>query len=641
MKSCDREYETRNIPQLFLACFLCAAFLLSCVMPDSGKNANLRLILSSDSYLQTAFFDVTAEGPDGEQVSLSMNAIESSATHFFRNLLYGEWTIAVIARNKDGNIVARVGPRSVILEEDKTLVLEMPCVPLPADGAFSLTLTWPEAAVPAPGMEASLIPISGGDAIPLSFVISGNSGSGTSGSLDDGNYLLSINLLDGGTILWPFTSLVVISGRLPVAVDWQLVPKDGVQSARPGMELMLNSTINTPIIVTLSDSPGELLYGSSMHVTAAAEPEPESWQWYLDGVPVEWEEYPEIWIGDALENDSVHSLAVVARKDDKTGIAATGFRVTTRSVATLAGSGLAGSANGAALESRFRNPTGIALDTDGTIYISDTGSNKIRRLESGNVITFAGGVSASLNAPTGIAMDASANIFVADTCNNKIRKISPEGTVSLFAGSGEAGWTDGTGSASSFDHPAGLAVDASGNVFVADTYNHKIRKISADGRVSTFAGSGYAGTRDGTGISASFNHPTGLAIDASGNLFVCDTENNLVRRIAPSGAVSTYAGSGSPGNNDGDLTAASFQYPSGIAVDSQGNVYVADTGNNRIRRIAPDGYVTTLAGTGFTGSADGVLSGASFDSPSGIAVDGDGLVYVADTKNNRIRTIAQ
>lgn len=642
MKPREGEFGTRKIPLRFIAFLLYASLLFSCALPEPEKSTNLRLILSSDSYLLATTYEVTVEGPDGEQISLSLNADENSATHYFENLLPGEWTIAATAKNKDGTIVASAGPRTVILEEDKIFVLEMPCVPPPVlvDGAFSLTLTWPGTAVISPDMEASLIPISGGSAIPLPFAISGNSGSGSSGSLDDGNYLLSISLLDNGTIIWPFTSLVVISDRLPVAVDWQLIPKDGEQ-ARPGIELMLNSTINSPIIVTLSNSPGELLFGSYQHVSAAAEPEPDSWQWYLDGVAIEGEEYSEIRIGDALENDSMHSLAVIALKGDQTGIAATGFRVTTRSVSTLAGSGLAGSANGAALEARFRNPTGIAIDPDGVVYIADTGSNKIRRLASGSVSTFAGGVSASLNAPTGIAMDAAGNIFVSDTYNHKIKKVSPDGTVSLFAGSGEADWTDGIGSAASFNRPTGLAVDASGNVFVADTYNHKIRKISANGRVSTYAGSGYAGARDGMGINASFNHPAGLAIDASGNLYVCDTSNHLVRKIAQSGEVSIYAGSGSAGNNDGSLMAASFQYPSGIAIDTQGKVYVADTGNNRIRKIDPDGWVTTLAGTGLAGSADGILSSASFDLPAGIAVGNAGVVYVADTENNRIRTITQ
>jgi len=240
-----------------------------------------------------------------------------------------------------------------------------------------------------------------------------------------------------------------------------------------------------------------------------------------------------------------------------------------------------------------------------------------------------------------IAADAANNIYIADRGSNLIRKvIYPDLTTSsVLAGSGSAGSADGFGTAASFNAPSGIETDSNGNIYVADTGNNVIRKITPAGDVSTLAGSGVAGSNDGTGTAASFNAPSGIAIDSSGNIYVADTGNNMIRMITSTGVVSTIAGLGLTGSANGTGTAASFNAPSGIAIDSKGNIYVADTGNNMIRMIAPNYTVSTLAGTTQAGYANGLASTAQFNSPRGVEVDPQDNVYIADTGNNVIRII--
>src|SRR5688572_25591787 len=254
------------------------------------------------------------------------------------------------------------------------------------------------------------------------------------------------------------------------------------------------------------------------------------------------------------------------------------------------------------------------------------------------------GNAARFNTPQGVAVDASGNVYVADTNNHTIRKITFFGVVTTLAGSaGNLGTSDGVGSAARFNLPRGVAVDSAGNVYVADTSNNAIRKITAAGVTTTLAG-GTAGSVDGTGNAAQFISPSGVAVDASGFVYVADTGNNSIRRITPEGVVTTLAGGLSPsntGNTDGTGLAARFASPRGVAVDTSGSVYVADRDNNLVRRITAGGVVTTLAGfsDGTTGSTDATGSAARFNAPSGVAVDASGNVYVADTGNKTIRRV--
>ena len=272
-------------------------------------------------------------------------------------------------------------------------------------------------------------------------------------------------------------------------------------------------------------------------------------------------------------------------------------------------------------------PTGRVPDADGSTLpangaVVSTLTNSFRR-------------------PSGVAVDGAGNVYATDQEANIIRKITPAGVVSVLAGSGAAGSADGTGSAASFYAPSGVAVDAAGTVYVADQTNHLIRKITPAGVVSTFAGTvGAPGSADGAGTAASFYYPTGLALDAAGTLYVTDLYNFTIRKITPAGVVSTFVGlAGTSGFADGTGTAARFDQPTGVAVDAGGTLYVCDRNNNRIRKVTPAGVVSTLAGTGAAGSADGPGPAATFNEPFGVVADAAGILYVADRAGDRVRII--
>lgn len=240
------------------------------------------------------------------------------------------------------------------------------------------------------------------------------------------------------------------------------------------------------------------------------------------------------------------------------------------------------------------------------------------------------------------AIDASGNVFVSDDAGT-IRQITPSGQVTTFAGTAytPGAGSGGQGAQAVFSVPAGVAVDSAGNLFVADSGNHVIRKLNAVALESTFAGAaGVIGSQDGVDINARFNNPAGLAFDGAGNLYVSDSEDNTIRKITPQGVVSTLAGTaGVTGNGNGLGAAAAFFAPIGLAVDASGNVYVADSGNHLIRKISASGTTTTFAGTGVAGTQDGAATTAQFNLPTGIALDGAGNVYVADSGNFTIRKI--
>ncbi len=322
---------------------------------------------------------------------------------------------------------------------------------------------------------------------------------------------------------------------------------------------------------------------------------------------------------------------------------------TVTTVAGLAGKTGTTDGSGTGGGAKFRYPTAITVDAAGNLYVSDQYNAVIRKITpEGVVSTLAGsaekfgsadgvGGDARFNYPFGITVDAAGVLYVSDTNNHTIRRITPDGTVGTLAGfPGQGGYADGTAGGARFNFPHGIAVDGAGTLYIADRNNHRIRRVTTNGAVTTLAGSGTAGFADGTGTAAAFNSPEGLAIAPSGALYVSDTYNCAIRKIL-NGVVTTLAGGGCAfGAVDGTGSAARFNYPSGVAIDLRGDLYVGDRYNYRIRKVTPAGVVTSLAGNNY-GFQDGTGAAARFTYPIGIAVAPDSSVYITDQYNNAIR----
>ena len=339
-------------------------------------------------------------------------------------------------------------------------------------------------------------------------------------------------------------------------------------------------------------------------------------------------------------------------------LAATGFAAGSRDHPGRCSVLVSGNMDGPATNALFSDPTGLALDAAGNIYIADNAGHTIRKLSpAGMVSTLAGHAGQPTEAPTvpapmpafnnpsGIVFAPNGLLYVTDTGNNTIRCVTTNGSASTLAGAAsQAGATNGTGNQALFNAPLGIAVDQAGVLHVADSGNHLVRKVTAGGVASTLAGSsGVWGSADGDGAAALFNGPVGLAVDSSGNVFVSDANNHTIRRITRSGTVTTFAGSaGVAGTNDGTGSAALFCKPAEMEIDRNDTIYVVDSFSHTIRSVSTNAVVTTVAGlAGSGGAADGLGNQARFFNPYGLAIDYNGSLRVSDTYNQTIRFVYQ
>jgi DNA-binding transcriptional LysR family regulator/sugar lactone lactonase YvrE len=330
-------------------------------------------------------------------------------------------------------------------------------------------------------------------------------------------------------------------------------------------------------------------------------------------------------------------------------------------ITTVAGNGGYGYSGdgGPATSAQLAVPAGVVLDSSGSLYIAEVNNNCIRRVAAGGVITtFAGtgragysgdggpATAANLYSPWGVATDASGNLYIADSNNNRIRKVSPGGTITSVAGNGYGRFLGDGGPATSaqFSVPFGVAVDRSGNLYIGDYFNHRIRKVKVDGTIATVAGNGAGLSDDGTpATAAQVYDPEGVAADRFGNVYVAEAGNHRIRKISPAGAITTVAGDGSYGySGDGSpATSAQLYNPHAVAVDASGTLYIADSFNYRIRMVSPGGVISTIAGTGRYGfSGDGgPATSAQISLPMSVSVDAAGNLYLADQANHRIRKV--
>ena len=329
-------------------------------------------------------------------------------------------------------------------------------------------------------------------------------------------------------------------------------------------------------------------------------------------------------------------------------------------IQTVAGTGTGGYSGdgGPATSARLNNPYGVVVDADGNLFVADVSNHRVRRIDPGGQISTVAGTgtqgysgdggpatSAMLSYPYGVAVDADGNLFIADTYNHRVRRVDAGGQISTVAGTGSFGYAGDGGPAVSarLAYPHGVAVDAAGNLFIADNNNHRVRRVDAGGQISTVAGTGTAGYAGdgGPAVSARLQNPVGVAVDAAGNLSIADTGNHRVRRVDAGGQIQTVAGTGTGGSegDGGPATSAMLNSPTGVAVDAAGNLFIADYNNNRVRRVDASGQISTVAGTGTQGySGDGgPATSAMLNRPGGVAVDAAGGMLIADTSNHRVR----
>ena len=331
-------------------------------------------------------------------------------------------------------------------------------------------------------------------------------------------------------------------------------------------------------------------------------------------------------------------------------------------ISTVAGNGTKGYSGdgGAATSAQLNFPFAVAIDNNSNLYIADHRNHRIRKMTKDGVISTVAGtgtagysgddvmaIDTQLYHPVRVAVDNSGNLYIAEYYNHRIRKVSKNGMISTVAGNGTQGYSGDGGLAAKaqLNYPAGITTDSSGNLYIADAMNYRIRKVTTDGMINTVVGTGTAGySGDGdAATSAQLNYPYGITIEPNnGNLYIADAMNFRIRKVTTDGVISTVANTGTQAySNNGMPTVTQFNYPTDVAVDNSGNLYIAYYANHYIRKMTPDGVISTIAGTGTAGySGDGEdATSAKLNEPISVAIDSSGNLYIADTINHRIRQI--
>ncbi len=332
-------------------------------------------------------------------------------------------------------------------------------------------------------------------------------------------------------------------------------------------------------------------------------------------------------------------------------------------ITTVAGNGTAGFSGdgGAATSAQLNGPIFVALDSSQNLYISDTLNNRIRKVSGGKISTFAGkggaaytgdggqATAAQLSNPYGIVVDAKGNLLIADLGNAIVRQVTPGGVISTIAGSYTygSGGDGGPATSAQMYQPFGLATDSAGNLYVSDSYSNKVRVVTPDGNINAYIGTGWTvtGCDNGPAVNITVQKPLGLATDSAGNVYIADSQNDCIRMVTPGGQIMTVAGTGTAGvsGDGGPATSAKLNRPFSQAVDASGDIFIADYNNSRIRMVTPDGTINTIAGgtgVGYTGDNTGIVAtNARLNQPSSLALDNAGHIYIADFANNVVRML--
>ena len=499
--------------------------------------------------------------------------------------------------------------------------------------------------------------------------VTGSDPSGSRACADGDCPVESVSWLDVQDFLVKLNDLVGEDGlyRLPTEAEWQFAARGG-QSG--------------PVQGTSANAWCKATSGGTTH--PVGEKEPNGYGLHdMVGNVAEWTATQQgtlrvyrgsDWGGEE-GGDCVSSSSSQARPVDRSILI--GFRIARDvrgaeptgqipTITTVAGNGFLGFGGdgGAAIRAAL-GPASVAVDTNGNLYIADSRNHRVRKVDANGVITTVAGTgsgdysgdgglarNAALNSPTSVAVDAAGILYIADVGNHRVRRVDASGLIHLVAGTGSPGYGGDGGRAvdAQLAEPIAVAVDGSGNLYIADLRNHRVRRVDAGGRITTVAGTGLGGYGGdgGPAVNAPLNLPGDVAVDAVGNLYIADTSNDRVRRVDAVGTITTVAGTGSGGygGDGGPAVRAQLDAPVGVAVDGAGNLYISDRWNHRVRRVGSDGTITTVAGTGPVGGGNGSFSGddgpataARLSSPFRLAVDGAGNLYIPDAGNNRVRKV--